>query len=198
MFQKFFIKKDYNQMRKKSVPSSCIYFDICDVIVEREIDKVYIEIQNIDNAEDIRAIKLDYTITYKGEFHKFVMPFDKNGVYKLRLFILDKDNNIIEESAYNTITFDWVGFDIDKIQQTPEYDFVQGLLKDLNEIKDNVDFNIKQYIATCNINTEIYSYIDKRMDKNDEQFNSIIGQMNKLLDTFISNDSLELIERGDI
>ena len=113
---KFYLKKDYNQLRNRIIAQNTITFTFCDYTpAKNEIVFFAIKEQNdVDEDETyLRMRKKD-----DNEF-SIDLPCNKNEVFEFRIFTkFENSDEIIEQSAINTFKFEGIIFDEEKYRLT--------------------------------------------------------------------------------
>lgn len=191
---KFFMSKDYDQLRGITINESIFQFRIVDFEF-KENQKLNFLVKRQDEAEkDRRCI----TLTREKDTNLFTvfMPFDTKGAYDFRLTVIETINGKEykrEGTAVNKFIYDNVEYSEEELKKNTEYDLVAGMLKDLDDLHDSTNA-IDDYIANADLDVDIYKYTDTRVNtKFNEMLDNFLNEFSIIFDDFIE-EGMEDVE----
>ena len=187
---KFYLKKDYNQLRNRIIAQNTITFTFCDY-TPAEGETVYFAIKEQNDVDEDET----YLRMRKKDDNEFSidLPCNKNEVFEFRIFTkFENSDEIIEQSAINTFKFEGIIFDEEKIENTAQWGTIQNMIYRLTEAEVSLETAVLDRIQSSDIVglqvKEFLSNSQAELDSMKENINTVISQLSTILDEFIDDD----------
>ena len=181
---KFYMLKDYNQLRYKAISETSFALNIVDFNIQENhrVEMLIKEENDID--ENIKMFELR-----KAENRIIIdFPFNRKGTFEFKILIKDEEDNIVEETATNTFVYEGIVYNEELIEGTEEFDLIQETLGQLNVIKDNIDDKIQEGLAEGSLNEIFLEFIGNK----DEQFNVFYEEKTKQINDYFTETKAKL------
>lgn len=187
---KFYLKKDYNQLRNRIIAQNTITFTFCDY-TPAEGETVYFAIKEQNDVDEDET----YLRMRKKDDNEFSidLPCNKNEVFEFRIFTkFENSDEIIEQSAINTFKFEGIIFDEEKIENTAQWGTIQNMIYRLTEAEVSLETAVLDRIQSSDIVglqvKEFLSNSQAELDSMKENINTVISQLSTILDEFIDDN----------
>lgn len=189
---KFYLKKDYNQLRGRIIAQNTITFTFCDY-TPAEGETVYFAIKEQNDVDEDET----YLRMRKKDDNEFSidLPCNKNEVFEFRIFTkFENSDEIIEQSAINTFKFEGIIFDEEKIENTAQWGTIQNMIYRLTEAEVSLETAVLDRIQSSDIVglqvKEFLSNSQAELDSMKENINTVISQLSTILDEFIDEGDI--------
>ena len=189
---KFYLKKDYNQLRNRIIAQNTITFTFCDY-TPAEGETVYFAIKEQNDVDEDET----YLRMRKKDDNEFSidLPCNKNEVFEFRIFTkFENSDEIIEQSAINTFKFEGIIFDEEKIENTAQWGTIQNMIYRLTEAEVSLETAVLDRIQSSDIVglqvKEFLSNSQAELDSMKENINTVISQLSTILDEFIDEGDI--------
>lgn len=172
MYHKICLQKDYDQFQYKDVQSNPFLLEIQDyseLIVNRNL-RVFMEIWNEEDETYRKTVQVLKDVNFPKEARYICrIPFDdiEDAIYCFKIKVRNQNNKTLIASVKQTIRPVPIDIDEEEVQQNSSFDLVQGMLNSITEASNtiqNLDNLVIDYIGQADVNSEIYKYIDSRID----------------------------------
>lgn len=162
----FSMNSEYDQLRNAIISQTVLYLDIVDFQFT-ENHKGYFVIKKKDESEDnAKWVQIGMLEDLDGNIFSARMPFEQEkGYYEFKIVIYENINNenvIVKESSYSCFYYYDIEYEQETINNTKEYSLLSKMFRELNDISDNLDSAIYNYIINKDINNDVYKYVDDR------------------------------------
>lgn len=189
---KFYLKKDYNQLRGRIIAQNTITFTFCDYTPAKN-ETVYFAIKEQNDVDEDET----YLRMRKKDDNEFSidLPCNKNEVFEFRIFTkFENSDEIIEQSAINTFKFEGIIFDEEKIENTAQWGTIQNMIYRLTEAEVSLETAVLDRIQSSDIVglqvKEFLSNSQAELDSMKENINTVISQLSTILDEFIDEGDI--------
>ena len=163
---KFYLKKDYNQLRNRIIAQNTITFTFCDY-TPAEGETVYFAIKEQNDVDEDET----YLRMRKKDDNIYVADLlcNKLETYQFRIFTKMPNSDIIlEQSAINIFKYEGVIFNEEAIENTAQWGVIQTTLHRLEDL----DVMINEYIENSDFAKEVDSFISE----NQNEINNFIAE----------------------
>lgn len=172
MYHKICLQKDYDQFQYKDVQSNPFLIEIQDYseLIATSNLRVFMEIWSEEDETYKKTVQVLRDVNFPKEARYICrIPFDdiEDTIYCFKIKIRDRNNKTLIASVKQTIRPVPIDIDEEEVQQNPNFDLVQGMLNSITEASStiqNLNNQVIDYIAQADVNSEVYKYIDSRID----------------------------------
>ena len=212
MYHKICLQKDYDQFQYKDVQSNPFLIEIQDyqeLITTTSNLRVFMEIWSEEDETYRKTVQVLRDVNFPKEARYICrIPFDdiEDTIYCFKIKIRDRNNKTLIASVKQTIRPVPIDIDEEEVQQNPSFDLIQGMLNSITEASStiqNLNNQVIDYIAQADVNSEIYKYIDNRIDSGqgnliERSTEAIKDIVIEEIDTILDEKKQELIVENGI